>query len=119
MIFTSTTRESILPNSPGYGDRSVRPEDPEPWFYARSGVAKRTDAQRKAAPHLAHFIPRAEYRAPANPILVDFRNDPYRQEFGASVLDDYLSGLALGSMEALPEHIEHARKVLARLAALS
>lgn len=122
MMFTSTSRESI----DKYGDPhpyrldlgAVRPEDPRPWV---SHAGRFVNYKSDMVVWPRSFDPRPEYRAPANPILVAFRAN---RDAGSSVearhvLRDFYHFVIDEAPDALPEHIEHARKVLSRLAVLA
>lgn len=130
-IFTSTAREDVnrtdyyAPDAfEAWPVDTVRPEDPEPFYVARRGDGMDGTPYRTAAPE-GVLAPRPGYRAPQNPILAAFRadNPAHGMEAGSTVIDlarVYLNGLDDGDFDrtegTLPEHIDHARKVLTRLA---
>lgn len=107
---------------PGW-TKNPRPEfeptrDPEPWR-SKNHVIRYTQAQHDSMLYseVLRWAPRREqFDTPVNPILVAFRAD---DSFAQTWLDD----LDLGSGDAFwclptPTEIDHARKVLTRLAAL-
>ena len=135
--FTSTAREDVNrsvgwpPNfaAPVSVTDTVRPEDPEPWV-SSNGFRHEVQAWHPISGS-DFYDPRPGYRAPQNPILVAFREKvaergehPYWGDTYDSFMDwlDYEHdfGPTEGSVchGYLPAHIEHARKVLTRLAAV-
>lgn len=70
--------------------------------------------------HLAKFTPRPEFDNNPNPILVAYRKHG-PQLFGGTAgwLKYAMHGTMADNVPITPDHIEHARKVLARLDALS
>lgn len=119
-IFTSTARENVnrtdyyAPDAfEAWPVDTVRPEDPEPWKDDFGGrYASISDIPDR---YSAIFDPRPGYRAPQNPVLVAFRIDcADPSETIAEVAEWYL--LDLYDSGNLPDHIDHARKVLTRLA---
>lgn len=126
MILSSTTRESVNGAGPFYSGQ-VRPEDPMPWVCSQHGERYSDENVRERNPvaRCDTYDPRPEYRAPANPILVTFRE--YVSEWiisgttVAALAEDFMSASPTwrdAARQALPEHIVHARKVLTRLSQL-
>jgi len=133
MQFTSTAREDVNRNvgwppnfaAPVSVTDTVRPEDPKPWV-SSNGYRHEVQAWHPISGS-DFYDPRPGYRAPQNPILVAFRGRLRYQsmvnpvssarlaEVWLSDLPRYGGGEHVGD---LPEHIEHARKVLTRLAAV-
>lgn len=120
MIFTSTPRATIAPpNEPDGMWIGVRPDDPRPYRNTADNSRWPDDGYSHDLrdPVLLPFDPRREFRAPTNPILAAFRNCGWGGRLNAAAriwLDEIEQ---YHDSDALPEQIEHARKVLTRLSA--
>lgn len=117
-----------------YGSRS-RNLDPLPWADGHTDAAG--NPRRFAEPYhvdgdgtdcqwcVTEYRPRPEYDAapihPVNPILVELRKVSHGEvaRIAGWLVDDLWAGRNVLGVIATPEQIEHARRVIERLAALS
>lgn len=114
------------------------PRDPEPWVVTLTAVRRYNgkwrvwrgtaqdwdDACERAeaanpgwTTHTAGHVLRPKFNTPVNRILVEFRYSVRLGASLASMVQVFLNGH--GGVDATPAEIEHARKVLTRLAALT
>lgn len=120
MIFTSTAREAIGPD--------VRPEDPKPWdgntappaFPDENRFEYEVGLELVFNDIALGYDPRPGHRAPQNPILADFRSavsDPRNKGMSPSeVALAWTQEPGHFMNYDVPEHVEHAWKVLTGLA---
>jgi hypothetical protein len=91
--------------------------DPAPYRHVRSGARSRRYIEGQETSGWV-FDPRPEYSNRVNPILAEFRrSSPWDIAHDAAVELKWLDHPARPVVDATPEHIDHARKVLQKLAA--
>lgn len=102
--------------------------DPHPWLITGDGLTEADDYRIASLDWTSfwdwdtqegHYRPRRErFDTPVNPILVDCRS--YWAHHGDKLTAwhamEYLNICAIEKMDATPEQIDHARRVLTRLA---